>query len=295
MRPILFSIGSINIYSYGLMLAIGVISAVVLAEKRAKKQGLSADMVFNLGIMCVVAGIIGAKLLYFITIIPQFAEDFWGTLKNNLTDGFVVYGGVILGVLVGLFYCKKKKVRFLQYFDIAVVSIALGQGFGRIGCFLAGCCYGVETECSIGVHFPEGAYAPTGVALVPTQLISAIADFLLVALLIFLAKKIKTAGKVGAIYIILYGIGRFVIEIWRVEPKAFDTIFSTSQFIALILIPFGLILLKLCDIAAVNWERNHPDMPIEEIITEAAQEEIETEVEQEEIAEEKQEECKDKE
>ncbi|MBQ0026549.1 MAG: prolipoprotein diacylglyceryl transferase [Lachnospiraceae bacterium] len=245
MRPILFSIGDVNIYSYGLMLAIAAIAAITFAEKYAAKKGLDKDLAFNLGIICVISGVLGAKILYWITIIPQFVKDFMGTLKNSLSEGFVVYGGVIVGILVGLIICLKHKKNFFRYFDVAVIAIALGQAFGRVGCFLAGCCYGVPTDSWIGITFPAGSFAPSGVPLVPVQLISVAANLLHFGILLFCSKKFKTPGRVGALYVILYSIGRFIIEFWRVEPTVGSTGLSNSQFISVITLPIGIILMIL--------------------------------------------------
>ena len=144
MKNELLTIGNITIYGYGLMIAIGVISAYLMSEFRAKRNGLDENHIFPLLIWGVLSGIIGAKLLYYITIIDEIIADPSLVIKN-ISDGFVVYGGIIAGILAGYIYCRVKKLEFWKYLDIVVPSIALAQGFGRIGCFLAGCCYGRET------------------------------------------------------------------------------------------------------------------------------------------------------
>ena len=97
-------------------------------------------------------------------------------------SGFVVYGGIILGLAGILLYCKIKKVNALEYLDFMIPHIAIAQGFGRIGCFLAGCCYGAPTDSFIGVVFPAGSIAPSGIKLWPTQLMMAVGDFNLSAI-----------------------------------------------------------------------------------------------------------------
>lgn len=113
------------------------------------------------------------------------------------SEGFVVYGGIIAGFLTAIVYCRIKKLYFLEYFDLAVASISMAQGFGRIGCFLAGCCYGRETTSRFGVVFPEGGLAPAGVKLIPTQLISSAGDFLIMIVLLLYYRKNKKDGIPG--------------------------------------------------------------------------------------------------
>lgn len=140
----IFTIGPVTVYGYGLMIAIGIFSAYFLAEYRARKIGLDAEAIFGLTCWAVVAGLIGGKILYYITTFQEIQKD--PSLLLQVADGFVIYGALIGGVLGVVFYCKWKKLNCLSYFDLAVPSVALAQGFGRIGCFLAGCCYGRETD-----------------------------------------------------------------------------------------------------------------------------------------------------
>ena len=157
-------------------------------------------------------------------------------------EGFVVYGGIIVGVLAAILYCRQKKLVFLDYFDLLVPSIAVAQGFGRIGCFLAGCCYGRETDSFLGVVFPEHSMAPSGVKLLPTQLFSSAGDFLIMVILLLYSRKKRERGRTGALYMILYGIGRFLIEFLRADDRGTVGSLSTSQFISIGIVAVGLIL-----------------------------------------------------
>ena len=141
MKNELLTIGSFTVYGYGFMIAVGILAAWITIDFRAARQKLDRDCVFYLIIWCLVGGICGAKLLYWITEWKSILQnpDF---LLDSIADGFVVYGGIIGGILAGWLYCRHKKISFLKYFDLAVPSVALAQGFGRIGCLLAGCCYG---------------------------------------------------------------------------------------------------------------------------------------------------------
>ena len=241
MRQILFEIGPFKLYSYGLMLAIGVIAAFMVAEKRSPKKGLDPEQIFSLGIWCAVGGFLGAKVLYLIT---EYEKLFAGRMTfRDVMYGFVVYGGIIGGILAGYLYCKVKKLNFLKYFDLVMPEIALAQGFGRIGCFLAGCCYGRQTDSCLGVMFPEGSMAPSGVKLLPTQLFMSAGDFLIALALILYARKNKVDGNVGAGYLVLYGVGRFAIEFLRNDVRGSVGALSTSQFISIFIVAAGVALM----------------------------------------------------
>lgn len=241
MKNELLTIGPITIYGYGLMIAIGIIAAYLTGEYRAKKHGLEADHVFNYVIWCVLGGFLGSKILYFITDIKNIIADPSRVL--DIADGWVVYGGIIGGIFAARLYSKIKNLKFLAYFDLLIPSVALAQGFGRIGCFLAGCCYGMETDSSIGITFHDSHYAPNGVSLLPTQLISSGLDFLHFLVLIWFAKRKKADGQVGAMYLILYSIGRFVLEFFRGDLiRGSVGSLSTSQFISIFTVIAGIVL-----------------------------------------------------
>ena len=238
MKNELFRIGPFVGYSYGLMIGIGVIAAFLVGEYRAKKKGLDADLIFPLAVWCLIGGILGAKVLYYITIFPDIIAD--PSIVLNVADGFVVYGGIIFGILAGFLYTRKRKVNFWQYFDLVMPSIALAQGFGRLGCLMAGCCYGVETDSWFHIIFHDSSYGPNGVALVPTQIISSALNFLHFFFLIWFARKRRPAGQVAGLYLTCYSIGRFILEFYRGDLERGSVgVFSTSQFISLFLVVAG--------------------------------------------------------
>ncbi|HOO28302.1 MAG TPA: prolipoprotein diacylglyceryl transferase, partial [Lachnospiraceae bacterium] len=156
----LFTIGRFTIHGYGLMIGIGFLAAVLVGCYRAKRYGLSDDHLINIALLGLVAGFLGSKILFVIVEFRTFLED---PLEVLGSEGFVVYGGIIGGTLAMYLYCRIRKLKFLSYFDIVTPSVALNQAFGRIGCFLAGCCYGKETHSVFGVIFPSGCLAPSGV------------------------------------------------------------------------------------------------------------------------------------
>ena len=243
MKVVLFQIGDVTIYSYGLMIAIGMIAAVGIGCLRAKKYGLVSDTMFMGAVVGIVMGVIGGKLMYWLVEIKSIIQN--PSIMLNLGSGFVIYGGLLLGVLSPIFYFKKiKKTSALAYLDIGIASVALGQALGRVGCFMAGCCYGAEAPegAWYAVYFPEGGYAPSGVGLYPTQLMSAIGDLIIMGVLMLLTNKAKFRGQMTSLYVILYSIGRFVLEFFRNDPRGEIGIFSTSQFISFFTLAGGIAL-----------------------------------------------------
>ncbi len=247
MRQILFSIGNIHIYGYGVMIAVGFIAGCILLSRLAKRYGEDPDLAIGLTLVCLITGVIGAKLLFFLTVLPDFIARPLYYLKDP-ANGFVIYGGLIVGLICGILYLKRKKQDPLAYLDLAMPAVALGQAFGRIGCFLAGCCYGIETDGVCAVVFPENGHSPAGVPLVPTQLIMSALNFLhCIALCVFLAKgKRRTHGQALGLYFVFYSIGRFLVEFIRGDAERGHVgPLSTSQFIAIFMLIFGLIMLFL--------------------------------------------------
>ena len=241
MKNELFSIGPFTVYGYGLMIAIGILAAYISCEKRAPKYKLDPEEIFNILIFGVVGGFLGSKILYWLTRIKDVIAD--PSIMLDLANGWVVYGGIIGGILSAMLYCKIKKLPFLKYFDLAMPAVALAQGFGRIGCFLAGCCYGMETDCAIGIAFTESAFAPNGVKLLPTQLISSALDFLNFAVLIWLRKRKNGDGQVAGCYLIFYSIGRFILEFFRGDLiRGTVGTLTTSQFISIFTLFAGVII-----------------------------------------------------
>ncbi len=234
------TIGPVTIHGYGVMSAVGIIAAYLMIERRAMKKKLDYEKVFGLLITCLIFGYTGSKLLYLLTILPEVLAD-PGSILDHLSGGWVVIGGILGGILGGYIYCAWNRLPKWKFFDTALAGVALAQGFGRIGCFLAGCCYGAATDSWIGIAFNHSSYAPNGVRMIPTQLISSGLDFLLCAFLVWYdRKKLKNPGEVTALYLSLYSLGRFVLEFFRGDAaRGAVGILSTSQFIGLFTLAAG--------------------------------------------------------
>ena len=265
MHPVFFQMGNIVGYSYGLMIGIGALLAIFVSEWRAKRRGLDGELVFSAAVWGLLAGLLGAKLTFIISNIKLLFTNPSYVLGTN---GFTVYGGVVLGIIVGGLIVKRKKVDVPVYLDLVIPQIALAQGFGRIGCFLAGCCYGKPTDSHFGVVFPVEAIAPSGIPLIPTQLISAAGDLLIFAILLLLSnfatdylkvrkgeeelldkdavtKKLRLFQplSMSGMYLILYGIGRFAIEFLRADPRRTALGLTSNQYVSIVFVIAGLALI----------------------------------------------------
>ena len=245
-------IGPVTLHMYGLMIAIGFLAALEVSLRRAKKRNLSEDIIYGILVCAIVGGLLGTRILFYIVSIPDIMKD--PSILWNFKEGYVVYGGIIGGILCSYFYCRVKKVLFLDYFDLVMPAVALAQGFGRIGCFFAGCCYGRETDSWFGITFSHSHYAPNGIKLLPTQIMSSVGDFLMAGLLIWYASRNPKKGRVASAYLVLYGIGRFVIEFFRNDYRGSIGIFSTSQIISFGIVALGIFLYVIAPRFKANQE-----------------------------------------
>lgn len=233
-----FSIGPLTVHGYGVMIAVGILAASWLATKLCKEYKLDYENIDSFIIFVIVIGYAFSKLTYCLTVFDQFLSDPLSVLGSG---GWVVYGGILGGLLAALIWCKWKKWKFMDYFQVLMPCVSLAQGFGRIGCFFAGCCGGAVTDAWYGIQFPATSLAwNTTQRIIPTQLLSSAGDFLIFAFLMYNLKKGKHPEDTGAWYLILYSVGRFLIEFLRGDLiRGGIGPFSTSQFISLFVVVLG--------------------------------------------------------
>src|SRR5437764_9220450 len=248
MYPRLFEFGPITVYTYGVLLAAAYLLGLKLAMTRAQKRGLDHNRVLDLGIYIIISALIGAKLLLLVTDFSTFRND----PKELLTlarSGGVFYGGLILAVVVALWYIRRAGLPLWTTCDVFAPGIALGHVVGRFGCLFAGCCYGKPTKLPWGITFSDPFAAtnvgtPLGVPLHPTQLYEAGAELIILFVLLWTERKGRPfAGRTFWLYMLLYAISRFIIEFYRGDERGMVFMFSTSQFISLLLAPLALIML----------------------------------------------------
>ncbi|MBK8290908.1 MAG: prolipoprotein diacylglyceryl transferase [Flammeovirgaceae bacterium] len=239
MHPILFEVGSFTIYSYGFCIAVGALAGFAYMYGQGKKEfGLTFDQSNNLFILLVVAGVVGGKLF----LIFEDPSLYLSQPKKLVSgSGFVFYGSLLTAIPIMLWYFKKIKAPVLGMLDVMAIVTCLVHGFGRIGCFLAGCCYGIPTESFLGVTFtsPVCQAEPLNTPLHPTQLYEATFIFGLMLFLLILKSRKKFDGQVFLLYLIAYAAGRSVLELFRGDIQRgflIKNILSNSQFIALVVI-----------------------------------------------------------
>ncbi len=246
--PRFLGVGPITVYTYGVLLAAAYLLGLKFAMTRAKARNLDETRVLDLGIYIIISALIGAKLLLLVTNFQTFRDN-PRELMSLVWSGGVFYGGLILAVAVALLYIRKVGLPLWTTCDVFAPGIALGHVIGRLGCFFAGCCYGKPTDHPWGITFTDPFTAlnvgtPLNIPLHPTQLYEAGAEALiLILLLVSESRGRRFPGRTFWGYVFLYGISRYVIEIYRDDPRGTVGAFSTSQFISLLLVPLAVIML----------------------------------------------------
>jgi phosphatidylglycerol---prolipoprotein diacylglyceryl transferase len=246
--PELFKVGPFTVYTYGVLLAASYLLGLRLAMWRAKKWGLDPNRVLDLGIYIIIAALVGAKLLLLVVDFDQFSNP--RELLNLARLGGVFYGGLLLAVAVAFWYIHRHRLPFWTTCDVFAPGIALGHVTGRLGCLAAGCCYGKPTDLPWAIVFTNPLAAanvgtPLGIPLHPTQIYEAGASLIILAILLATERRGRRfAGRTFWSYMFLYAVSRYIIEIYRGDPRG--TVFgiiSTSQFISVVLAPLSLIML----------------------------------------------------
>lgn len=251
MNPILLQIGPITLRTYGLFVAIGVLAGYnyVLILNSYKKH-FPKQFISNLSFFSIVIGFIGARIVYVLNNLQYYKDNISSVIKF-WEGGLIFYGGITTGILFGIIYTLLNKKNLLDILDLYAPAIFLGLSIGRIGCFSAGCCYGIPTESFLGIVFthPE-SLAPTGVKLFPTQLVESIFSLLLFIFLHLCLIKEKFKHRILFIGVGVYSIYRFIIEFYRGDPRGKGIIgISFSQ-------DFSIVLLLLTTVLIISISKN---------------------------------------
>jgi len=248
MFPDLIQIGNFTIHTYGVLVAIGLIVGYSIALYFAKKENLDVKRVENLIFYTLIGAFIGARIAYVIEHSDEFNSfiDYIAVWKGGI-DWF---GGFLGGVITAIYFIKKYNLPLWKIGDIAGVSIIIGHAFGRLGCTAAGCCYGKPVPADsifkdFAITFPHNPHtlAPPGMPLYPTQPLEAIGNFTIFILLFFIYKKKKFDGQILALYLILYGLERFLLEFMRgVTPPIPIINLTWNQIITIGMVIAGIII-----------------------------------------------------
>ncbi len=225
MHPILARIGPFTIYSWGFMVALGFLAGLFVAMNYSRREGIDPDVIPDLFIYVVISAIVGARLFYVIGFFDMFRDDLISVLYVN-QGGMVFLGGLFLSVITVVLYTRIKRLDLWKLLDAISPACAIGYAIGRIGCFLNGCCYGIEF-CGIRQ---------------PTQLYSSLAGVLIFIALILLYGRKKYDGQIALMGLLMYSIYRFFLEFLRYSP-VHVYIFTLNQLLAAFLFVVSLSIL----------------------------------------------------
>lgn len=245
-----YEAGPFAIYSYGVLLAAAYLVALRYSMMRGRQRGLDEARILDLGIYIIISAVVGAKLLLLLVDFDHFRQN-PSDILSLARSGGVFYGGLILAAIVGFWYANMHSLPIWTTCDAIAPGIALGHVVGRMGCLLAGCCYGRPTDVPWAITFHDSFAAanvgtPLDVPLHPTQLYDAGAELFILILLLATERKGRPfAGRTFWAYILMYGISRFIIEFYRGDPRGIMPFggLSTSQFISLLLVPLSVVML----------------------------------------------------
>lgn len=236
-----------DIAMYGVLIFLGLIIGIIFAVYYFSRfYDIKKEDIFYSILFGIIGLGIGAKILYILTAIPSIIQNLNNTdigtlIMQLLRGGFVFYGGLIGGILGIYIYAKVFKISFKKLLLIIVPCIPLVHAFGRIGCLLAGCCYGMEYNGFGHIIFTNTPYAPNNIPLFPSQLIEAICNTIIFIVLLVTYKKFTGTYKTIGIYCILYSIVRFTLEVFRGDAiRGIVLHLSTSQWISIILFIIGI-------------------------------------------------------
>ena len=255
MHEIAFTVGKLSIHWYGVFVALAFVTAMATLLIERKHAGLTSDNVFDLALIAIFGGVTGARLFYVVQFHDQFRDNLLDVIRID-KEGLVFYGGFIVALAVVMLYCKWKKLQMLKVLDIYAPAVAFGHVFGRIGCFMQGCCFGKPLAADSAfpsVVFPAGSApavcypanprdlysavrtASESMPLIPVQLYESFCNLLIGVLLIFLLRKVKRPGGVAAIYLAAYAVMRFTMELMRGDHTDHIGVFTPSQAVAVFL------------------------------------------------------------
>jgi phosphatidylglycerol---prolipoprotein diacylglyceryl transferase len=265
MRQVLLSIGGFSLHTYGVLIALGFLLGIILAAREARRVGLEPARVLDLCFWILVSGLCGARLLYIVTNLPDYAglcregvhegarSALWkcSAVLHIWEGGLVFYGGFLGAMALVLWYVRRHQMGFLRTADLLAPSLAIGHFWGRIGCYAAGCCWGRPCALGWGARFPRGSLVfddltarglmAAGAArtppLHPTQLYEAGGELAIFFLLLALRRRKRFHGQVLLGYLMLYPVLRSLVEVFRGDAARKFVIpgaLSTSQFVSIL-------------------------------------------------------------
>ncbi len=237
MHPILFTIGSFPIGTYGVLLALAALAAIGLGRMLAPRAGLDPDRLTDLFVFSLLGAFVGAKIALVIGDFREFSDHPVRFLVENLRSFGAFYGGFAVGVLVAFYYVRKHRIPFWPMADVTVICLSLGQAMGRWGCFFAGCCYGKPTDLPWGMVFPAVPLCADGTHIHPWPIYESLGDLAIFGLLLVLFRRRRFPGQVFLTYVLTYAVLRGLLEFLRgdaVRGLYFGGTVSLSQVVAVV-------------------------------------------------------------
>lgn len=262
MHPLLFNIGPVPIHSYGLLIALGFLSALEIIRRLCLKSKLPVDPVMDIVFWMLISGFVGARILFVITRLDYFLAHPLEIIRV-WEGGLVFFGGLIAATAVFAFLMRKSNLPIWKVTDVLVPGLVLNHAFGRLGCLAAGCCYGKPTDLPWGIHLHSELVERSmrGISLHPVQLYEAGSLLILFFGLLWIFRHKKFDGQVGLSYFIIYPIIRSIVELFRgdlIRGFIIDPWLSTSQFISLFVVlgSLSVLLLRLKRVNALRQGKN---------------------------------------
>jgi phosphatidylglycerol:prolipoprotein diacylglycerol transferase len=262
MHPEIAQWGFLHVRSYGLMLSAAFLAGTWLAMREARRRRLDEDRLVSVMLVALVAGVLGARFLYVLEHVDEFRRE-WMSVVALWQGGLTLYGGVVAGTVAGLVAARRLGLPRWEVADALAPSFALGTAFGRVGCFLNGCCYGRPTTLPWGVRFPEDSFAGLefgNAAVHPSQLYAAGAGLALFVLLWVLRTRMRTPGHLFWLFLMLFAVARVPLDMTRAYEPAAELLrvagqpVTESQFTSLALALFSALMM-----ARLRRARTVPD------------------------------------
>ncbi len=245
MHPVLIRIGPFTIYSYGFFIAAAILLGLAIGMREAKHRGLAHRMVPDLGFYIILSAIVGARLLY-VLLKPNYFLQHPLDILLFWKGGLVFVGGAIGAVGAAIIYLRSHGEPFWAWADAFAPGIAAGQAVGRIGCLMAGCCYGKTCDLPWAVSFTNpNSLAPLHIPLHPTQIYHSLAGVLTLALLYGFKQRLKGSGQLFGLLLMAYGVLRFSIELLRGDFRGHLGPLSVTQWVALGVLGLGIALFQI--------------------------------------------------
>ncbi len=247
MHPQLLSIGPLTLHTYGLFVAVGFLLGLLVAVKLGRQHGIRSEQVLDMGFIILFSAVLGSRLFYVMMNLSHYSKRPWGILEI-WNGGLVFSGGVVCALAAIAWYAKRHHLALLTLGDLWAPAAAVGQGFGRVGCFMAGCCYGKAGSVPWTVTFTDSrALAPLNQPLHPTQIYHAVSGFAIFGILLFLNRKKTYTGRVFVWYLLLHSFSRLLVERFRGDDRGLflQTGMTLTQFVSTLVLAGAFIALMV--------------------------------------------------